>query len=180
METQAENYQRMMKAKMETLQSILAESEFCFTNTEDACGDEIYEIFRKAAEISGGLLQFQNGETKPIDERNYIIHIIYQLSTDKAPKTIQLDYKSERGIYVSKVAQELNNKLKTEGFAGNKYFYDISQDVGLSGLAFTDFTKELKLFESGVLWRGKSEFENSEAFEYFWAKYNEHTSNTKS
>ena len=25
-----------------------------------------------------------------------------------------------------------------------------------------DFTKERKLFESGVLWRGSSEFENSE------------------
>lgn len=180
MESPAEKYQRMMKAKMETLQSILAESEYCFTNTEDACGDEIYEIFRKAADISGGLLQFNKGETKPIDERNYTVQIIYQLSTDKATKTIQLDYKLERGINISEVAKELNNKLNSKGFNGDKYFYDISQDVDLSGLAFTNFAKELKLFESGVLWRGRSEFENSEGFEYFWTKYNEHTSNNKS
>ena len=179
MESPAEKYQRMMKAKMETLQSILAESEYCFTNTEDACGDEIYEIFRKAADISGGLLQFNKGETKPIDARNYTVQIIYLLSIDAESKTIQLEYKLERGINISEVAIELNNKLKSEGFKGDKYFYDITQDIDLSGLAFTDFSKELKLFEGGVLWRGRSEFENSEGFEYFWTKYNEHTSKTK-
>lgn len=180
MESPAEKYQRMMKAKMETLQSILSETEYCFTNTEDACGDEIYEIFRKAADISGGLLQFKKGDTKPIDDRHYTVEINYQLNKDSAPKTIQLSYKFERGIVISEIAKGLNDKLKSEGFNSDKYFYDISQNVDLTGLAFTDFTKELKLFESGIIWRGRSEFENSDGFEYFWKKYNEHKSSTKS
>ena len=62
METPAEKYQRKMKENMEILQSILDESEYSFINTDDACGDEIYEIFKKSAEISGGLLNFIFGE----------------------------------------------------------------------------------------------------------------------
>lgn len=175
MESPAEKYQQMMKAKMQTLQSILDESEHCFTNTEDACGDEIYEIFKLAAGISGGLLQFGMGEMKQIDDRNYTISISYQLNTGSESKSVQLDYKLESGIDIPQVSFQLNEVLKSGGYNGNKYFYDISQDVGVSGLAFTDFAQEFQLYESGVIWRG-SEFENPEGFEYFWAKFNEHKS----
>jgi hypothetical protein len=50
----------------------------------------------------------------------------------------------------------------------------------MSGIAFTNFIKEYKLFISGtgLIYRGESESENSEGFEYFWAKLNEYESNT--
>ena len=180
METPAEKYQRQMRENMETLQSILDESEYSFINTDDACGDEIYEIFKKTAEISGGLLNFISGEIKALEDRSFEINIAYNFNFEKETRPINLKYNLRIGIQVPKVANNLNELLKVEGYSGDKYYYDISQDVGMSGIAFTNFIKEYKLFISGtgLIYRGESESENSEGFEYFWAKLNEYESNT--
>ena len=170
MKTQAELYQERMAESMSFLQNTLSSDEYFFANIDDLCGDEIFDIFRKVSEISNGLIVFLDGEIKATDDSNHIVLISYQLNYKNEIREVKLSFKLNNGISASQIANELNELFISNDYISEKYFFDISQDVGKSGLAFSIFEKEKVLFENGIVWRG-SDFENSEGYEYFWKKY---------
>lgn len=171
MKTQAELYQERMAESMSFLQNTLSSDEYFFANIDDLCGDEIFDIFRKVSEISNGLIVFLDGEIKATDDSNHIVLISYQLNYKNEIREVKLSFKLNNGISASQIANELNELFISNDYISEKYFFDISQDVGKSGLVFSNFEKEKVLFENGIVWRG-SDFENSEGYEYFWKKYN--------
>lgn len=174
MSSKAEIYQENMAKLMSILNDTLSIDEHFFTDADGSCGEEIFEFFESAAIISGGLLKYIGGTIKPIDDKNLKVVITYLLNIGKKSLNIELSYNYMYGINEPKIASTLNELLEINGYSGERYYFDISQDVGMGGLAFSTFHQELNLFKNGVIYRGRSEFENSEDFEDFWSKLNNH------
>jgi hypothetical protein len=128
-------------------------------------------------QITNGILKYNSIEIEKLNSSNFLITINVEYNYNEFSTVSELSFNFKEEFYPIIICNKLNQLLWSFGYLGEKYFFEIDDNVSNGYFVFSDFEVEYELYKTGMLNREDNVPSRKDDYVYFWKRYNEKLNN---
>jgi len=164
--------QEIQKNIFDLIPHLLSSNQYYHTYL-DIYEEDMRDFFKKLLQITNGILKYNSRKIEKINTSNFLIIINLEYNHNDFSSASELTFNFQQEFEPVIICNKLNQFLWNNGYTGEKYFFEINENVSNGYFVFSDFEVEYELYKTGMLNRENNKPSRDDDYVYFWKKYNE-------